>query len=391
MSTKNNMKLWGDERFVELGRVARININTIGVAPLLKSAVRDRKQIFETKVEGSIAEKESTFVEYIEKLGGTLFYKKIVSKNTSSQLFTWEDGMLELYITPTYVSAEVVSLKEELVLDIHKFVKKHLLPAKTRGSVYAIVYQGGRLAMSNLGVAGIPLVEQNYTPQVLKDFRFSIQDLNSSYPSGRLVVLEGEPGTGKTHLVRAMLDEVTKGMFVLVPPDMVKSLGGPELLPLLMQYHNYHAGPIILVLEDADKCLVTRAEKDTDTGVIQSILNLGDGIMGSMLDIRIVATTNAKKFEMDPAVLRRGRLSKQIHVGPLDLESALRAYGNLLPGKPYPTELTTNPTIPLSDVYGIARDNGWKPKENDRPEENHDEEDDDYYDEDDDADEDDLD
>ena len=261
-------------------------------------------------------------------------------------------------------------MKEDFTENMRKFVGKFLLPPKTQGHVYAIVYQSGRLAMSNLGNAGIPLVEKNYTDKVLADYKFVVEDLNSSYPSGRLSILEGEPGTGKTHLVRAMLNEVAKGMFVLVPPDMVKNLGGPELLPLLMQYHGYHAGPIILLLEDADKCLVTRAGADTDTSVIQSILNLGDGIMGSMLDIRIIATTNAKKFEMDTAILRRGRLSKQMHVGPLDEKSAIRAFQNLLPNMdPLPAALLSqmrsapNGEIPLSDVYGIARDNGWKPKE----------------------------
>ena len=368
--SSNIMKMWGDEKYVEIGRKAMINIQTVGTSPLLKRAIREGGQVFQTVVDGGVEEKEETFLNHIDKLGGRLLYRNITaSKKSSVRLWAFENGMIELNTSKNYIHVSVMSLSEEFVVNQRKFFSKYIVPPKTQGSVYAIIYSGGRLSMSNLGNAGVPLVEKNYTDKVMADYKYVIEDLNSSYPSGRLCIMEGVPGTGKTHLVRAMLNEVEKGMFVLVPPDMVKNLGGPELLPLLMQYHNYHSGPIILILEDADKCLITRANGEADTSVIQSILNLGDGIMGSMLDIRIIATTNAKKFEMDAAVLRRGRLSRQIQVGPLDEKSAIRAFKNLLPNMdPLPAAFlgqiadSPNKEIPLSDVYGIARDNGWRPK-----------------------------
>ena len=239
--------------------------------------------------------------------------------------------------------------------------------------------------MSSLGDASIALVRQNYTKKVMEDYQFIKDDLSSKYPSGRLAILKGKPGTGKTHLVRALLGDVKNALFCLVAPDMVKLLGGPELLPLLMQYHAHTTGPIVLVIEDADKCLVTRTDKETDTSIIQSILNLGDGILGSMLDIRILATTNASEFQMDEAILREGRLSRSSDVGPLDSVAAEACYRNLLPNAPeeLPTKLMDG-DIPLARVYAVARAHGWKPveKEADAPVTN--EDDDDYEDDEDD-------
>ncbi len=205
----------------------------------------------------------------------------------------------------------------------------------------------------------------NYTPKVQEDYRFAIKDLQSETPSGRIVIMKGTPGTGKTHLVRAMLLEVPDAMFVLISPDAVKNLAGPELLPLLMNYRGNSTGPIVLILEDADKCLVSRDTDKEDISSIQAILNLGDGILGSLLDLRIVATTNAAEFKMDPAILRPGRLSKMLDVTPLDFETARAIFTRLLPDvKVLPEKLqqdnSHNPLqITLAEVYSLARQNGW--------------------------------
>ena len=185
--------------------------------------------------------------------------------------------------------------------------------------------------MQSLGNAGIPLVDTNYTPKVMEDYKFVVRDLQSEVPSGRITIMRGSPGTGKTHLIRAMLLEVTDALFVLVNPDMIVDLAGPELLPLLLSYRGGREGPIVLVLEDADRCLVKRASDNISS--IQSLLNMGDGILGSMLDLRIIATTNAKKLELEEALTRKGRISKDMEVGPLDAATAHGVYNRLLPDK----------------------------------------------------------
>jgi len=243
---------------------------------------------------------------------------------------------------------------------LRDFIKPLFKPAISQGHVFAIVSQGGRLALNSIGNAGIPIVRRNYSPEVMEGYDYVVKDLNSSTPSGRIVIMEGEPGTGKTHLVRAMLMDVPDAMFVLVSPEMVTHLGGPELLPLLLSHRHNQTGPIILILEDADKCLVTRQGDNINS--IQSLLNLGDGILGSLLDLRIVATTNAKKLEMEQAILRPGRLSRRLEVGSLDLNTARGVFSALCPEAEIPSALNSSKRVTLAEVYAMARKAGWEPK-----------------------------
>jgi AAA family ATPase len=179
--------------------------------------------------------------------------------------------------------------------------------------------------------------------------------------------MRGSPGTGKTHLIRAMLLEVPDAMFVLISPEMVTNLAGPELLPVLLQNRGCATGPIVLILEDADKCLVARDKDNMNS--IQSLLNLGDGILGSLLDLRIIATTNAHELHMEEALMRPGRLSKMLEVGPLDPKTAQGIFKRLLPDQPIPTELcpmakdTSNWKMTLAEAYALARRHGWAPDE----------------------------
>jgi SpoVK/Ycf46/Vps4 family AAA+-type ATPase len=128
-----------------------------------------------------------------------------------------------------------------------------------------------------------------------------------------------------------------------------------------MSYHEGQNGPIILVLEDADKCLVERSENNINS--IQALLNLGDGILGSLLDIRIVATTNAEELKMDEAITRDGRLSRLIKADLLDRETACNIFKRLCPNKATPIELIGGDhfKMTLAQVYKLARKNGWKP------------------------------
>ncbi len=276
----------------------------------------------------------------------------------------WKDGVIQMNISGEYVSVNGLSHDENFIREIKNFFSSQWAKPTKKGAIYCIVKQGPHLSLSSIGNAGIPLVSGNYTQKVMEDYRFAIKDLKSENPSGRIVVMRGPAGTGKTHLIRALLLEVPDAMFVLISPEVIVNLAGPELLPLLMNYRGGTTGPIILVIEDADKCLVARATENMSS--IQSLLNLGDGILGSMLDIRIIATTNADELKMETAILRPGRLSKMMEVGSLDAATAQGIFSRLLPDVSMPIELTSQEDdkpfeMSLAQVYSVARKNGWEP------------------------------
>jgi hypothetical protein len=384
------MEIWKNLDFGSVGRKIDMDYYSLGFVALWKEALtKDNKCIFKFRRAGylltgneDVDEDDEDFDEEAEAkrlalLGiermkeAEAFFKKlggrVIFSSGSQRWIIWDNGIMELNLSANYAEANVLSHDQKITEKIKAYFEPLWAPppvAKPLGHIYAIIQQRGGLGMHSLGNAGIPLVEGNYMPSIIKDYKYVIKDLQSEYPSGRITVLSGTPGSGKTFLVRGMLMEVPDAMFVLISPDMVTSLSGPELLPLLMSYHSSE-GPIVLVLEDADKCLVARGENNISS--IQSLLNLGDGILGSMLDIRIIATTNAQKLHMEEAIMRPGRLSRMMEVEYLDRDTATGIFKRLLPTKKkLPAKLTKVEKgktfqMTLAETYDLARKCGWSP------------------------------
>jgi hypothetical protein len=74
-----------------------------------------------------------------------------------------------------------------------------------------------------------------------------------------------------------------------------------------------------------------------------------------MLDLRILATTNAAKLDLDKAMMRPGRLCRHIHVDKLSAEKANTVYKRLAGGDPG-DRFEASKT--LAEIYAIARGDG---------------------------------
>lgn len=373
---KNDMDMWKESKFVDVLGRPEISALNMGAPPLFKALFsKTAGHVTEYMQEGRVKEVpdnaedptktdslDARYALYFEgEKEGRLIYRDLGSVGDHA-IYLWKDGIADITVSGNYVSVQVLSHNQKFVEEVRDYFKTQWAPPEKTGHIYAIVRNGMHLGLNSIGNAGIPLVEGNYTPKVREDYQEAIKDLNNDSPSGRIVIMRGPAGTGKTHLIRAMLLQVPDAMFVLISPEVVTNLAGPELLPLLMNYRGGTTGPIVLVLEDADRCLVARG--DQNMSLIQSLLNLGDGILGSLLDIRIVATTNADELNLDKAVTRPGRLSKMLDVNHLDPLTAQQIFRRLLPDAQFPVEIngSTNPKdfkVTLAEVYSLARKNGW--------------------------------
>lgn len=346
-------------------------LDSLGALGLLKEAMAAGKCAYKNYATGYRSKDFNFYAELFKKEGLTVNFQS-TQDNYRYILMTNEDSIASFDSSNNSFALSVYSTNPEIGAKLCKLVKSHSEKPKKQGYVFAIMRNPNGLSLSRIGYAGSVLEETNYSKKVIEDYKYAIKDLKSPDPSGRIVILDGKPGTGKTYLVRSILNSVDDALFVVVPPTMVSSLGGPELLPLLVSNRQSYSknGPTVLILEDADQCLAPRAADNIAS--ISSLLNMGDGIFGSLLDIRIVATTNAKADEMDEAIMRPGRLSKRIEVGALSFEEANTVYQRLvgkkklsLPtgeGRTIGFESKTKPKLyTLADVYKMARDNGWEP------------------------------
>lgn len=198
--------------------------------------------------------------------------------------------------------------------------------------------------------ASLPLQEKNYPKTVLEQYKKSIKELLSEDPSGRICILQGAPGTGKTYMIRGMLESMKNRHVVLLPPESIDLLANPEAMELLTDTAEQEQFPIILVLEDADYCLAPRGEQNVNA--ISKVLNLGDGILGSLLDIRLICTTNVKLNEFDEAITRPGRLIELINIEALPPEQAKERYRDL-GGK---FELKEFKSYTIAEIYKLIHE-----------------------------------
>ena len=133
----------------------------------------------------------------------------------------------------------------------------------------------------------------------------------TSARAGGLTILEGPPGAGKTSLVSVMIRRLEKShVFYALPVAQDTALSSPELVPFWQTQNERHPDHIkVIVIEDAERLLWPRRSDSREA--VSSVLNIADGLVGRMLRLHILCSVNARLNELDPAILRPGRLMNQ--------------------------------------------------------------------------------
>lgn len=124
-----------------------------------------------------------------------------------------------------------------------------------------------------------------------------------------LTILHGEPGTGKTSLLRHLLNRlVSTHSCYVIPATHFGVLSDPCFV-------SYWAIPTgkdkrkprrIVFIEDADGLLEKRHADNRER--VSNLLNIADGFLGEFLQVHIIATVNCAFDKLDPAIRRKGRL-----------------------------------------------------------------------------------
>lgn len=286
------------------------------------------------------------------------YTKNMFLDKPRSFVYMLENG----YITITERSKQIVEIDlcciDEKIFDKVKdffieniIVKKQPDSAEAQTPVFVLVQGEGGLSLRKLGTEGCKYIPENYIQSVQDGFKYIVEQLSSPKPRGRLCIFTGAPGCGKTFFIRSILNEVKNSVFVYIPPSYVQELSGPGVLGALLDAQEMtDSKNIIIILEDADEVLTTRMSDNMSQ--ISGLLNLTDGFVGNCLNIKIIATTNAKRQEIETASIRPGRLCKILNFDKLEPEQCKKVFSSISAEKEYC--LKENKSYTLAEIYEAA-------------------------------------
>jgi len=256
------------------------------------------------------------------------------------------------YTNVVFIPADQVIIEIELTGEIKiffsskseekaKFYEKCFFEKRKRRSQQNI----NLLSSGHYGHELLPIVVKkpklnlslNYNDDLAQVHSLLLDTLSKKDQSG-LVLLHGEPGTGKSTYIRFLIN-LFKKQIIFLPPSIAGELDSPSMTRILTENPNS-----IFIIEDAEQLIKSR--ETTVNSNISMLLNLTDGILGECLGTIVICTFNTDLKNIDEALLRKGRLIASYKFEGLSLHKSqlLKEHLGL-------SELELNETMLLSDFY----------------------------------------
>ena len=181
-------------------------------------------------------------------------------------------------------------------------------------------------------------IDENYNDDikpVLEDVKKFLNERKSG-----LILLRGIVGTGKTNLIRHLITTFPKN-YVLVTNTLASHLASPEFISFMLDHKNS-----VFILEDCEQILMARDQNISSA--IANILNMSDGLMSDIFNVKFICTFNADIDKIDDAILRKGRCFANYEFKPLCKEKtkALLEKQNIHIDDPQP--------MTLAEIYNYS-------------------------------------
>lgn len=329
--------------FVPIGYTVYLD----NVNPLVKCIVRCEEHIDYGKIEHCIDYR--SLIETMLKMDSVeVLY---LDTDEVTILGKYVPFLIHLDINPqsTADNTDVISIfcEKDRIDDVMSIIGEHIKPNKKTSSY--------RFGIATMTSGNIYTAEYDYFPKSVDidmnyndDFKVPYEKIHEVIEKENetgLVLLYGEPGTGKTTVIKNLISEYPKKNFVFIDGELMYNTQTSAIVTYFLENSN-----TVFILEDCEKILKSR--EDGYNPIINTLLNITDGIMGDVLNIKMICTFNTSIDKIDKAMMRKGRLSLKYEFKPLTKEKASRILG-----------YDVDKDMTLADIYNINNENDYSKKE----------------------------
>jgi transitional endoplasmic reticulum ATPase len=137
-------------------------------------------------------------------------------------------------------------------------------------------------------------------------------------PTGLL--LAGPPGTGKTSVAKVLAAQAKSSFYPISGADVISKWVGESERNIRQLFERARANrPSIVFIDEIDAIAASRGQVETHDSHVNQLLSEIDGVSGQR-GVFVIGATN-RPDQLDPALLRGGRLSRTIVLGLPDEEA----------------------------------------------------------------------
>jgi hypothetical protein len=219
------------------GRLSEFGVSDFFYSSFVFKNLTEKTPIFELSSSGVLKPSVKEFLKQFTDLTETNIVFE--SHDYDSQVFSLTSDKLNCFL-------HVSSSEERFIINFYcnnydqfltvkAFITSHLQNKRNNENIYAIsrTPKGG-LDLMSLGKLEYTLEKENYEPDVVKEYEYILDEYSSPDPKGRLVILNGKPGVGKSHLVRGILSKMKNALVIILPSRLTGEIDGPELMQLII-------------------------------------------------------------------------------------------------------------------------------------------------------------
>lgn len=227
---------------------------------------------------------------------------------------------------------------------VYDFLKKSFRKIKMDKEFFILNVKNNHFVLKSIKIKAVEIdLNKNYNDDFIEFNKNLVKDLESD-KSG-IILLHGEPGTGKTTYLKKLIMDVDK-KFIYINPAIVSSLLSPEFVDFMVANSDS-----ILIIEEAEKIIKDRNNIDASQSAISNLLNISDGLMSDALAMKIICTFNADIKDIDKALMRKGRIMSKYEFKALEKDKAQVMINDIHPNE----NIVIDKKMTLAEIYNFNK------------------------------------